>query len=1179
MTIHSFGPFRLDAEAEILFLRGEPVTIGRRGVAVLRILLENAGSPVSKTALIDRAWSGLSVEESNLPVQVAAVRKALGGQPGGERWIETLPRRGYRFVGPINASQRRAAAARRHARPAKEPASSRPETAEVPRRLVEPEQRQLSILSGELICTDLDLEDIRDAVAAYHRCFAEIGAAFRGSVIRHLGNMVLLAFGYPAAHENDAEQAVRAGLALCAAVEQLKIGRQVLLRCRVGIATGLTVIGDLAGEARDYSAVGDALDVAARLQISAQPATVIIDAATRRMIGGLFNCQDLGEIGGLAKRLPAFQVLCPSTLDSRFDALHAPALAPFVGREEELASIARRWADVERGHGQVVVITGEPGIGKSRLMRAARDGLGDEPHAALVLNCSPYHQGSALHPISAHLVRAAGITHQDVDESRVEKLASVLRQSGGASEEETELFSAVLSIRSADRSPRRDQTPRRLKERTLGALTAWVDRLCLRAPVLMLVEDLQWMDPTSLEWLTGLVELADRSRLLVLTTARPEFVAPWPNHRHILNLALSRLNAVEGRALIAGITRGKSLPPDVVDRLVVRTDGVPLFVEELTKTVLESGLLREAEDRYELAAPLPALAIPSTLHASLLARLDRLEAARNVAQIGAVIGREFSYALISTVSGMPEAQLQTALSQLVSTGLVFPRGAPPDAIYVFKHALVQDAAYSSLIRTRRQHLHGAIGRAIEAEFPHIVPPDPDTGTPDLEDASLMAIVAHHFTEAGVGRRAVDYWLMAGEHALKRSANIEAAGHLTRGIELIDLLPTSPALITKDFRLHLALGAALQATRGVGAPETVRAYTRAQDLLRRRGSLRDHVAVLRGLWNGYFIRGRLREALGVLGHCKSLATRDNNEEALALTNRLMGISVHMMGRFIEAKSHLEQSLAFYTANQERDASAHFAYLTDDRVGAMSYFTRTLWLLGHPETARRIGSEALADARMRGHAMTIATALLGNLFVAMGTHDCQVAVIVGELLKHSLENRLASYEFWATLFQGVLMAARGNDQGIEIMRRAMATADNVGSAVSRPAALGQLARALARLDRLESACEALDQAIAAAQAMEAREYAAELRRLRGAIFLRMGKVRDAERELREAITIAREQHARWWELRTATSLARLWRDQGKHAQARDLLAPIYGWFTEGFDTLDLKKAKALLDELCA
>ena len=1109
VTIYSFGPFRLDTEAEILFIEDEPVPIGRRPVALLRVLVENAGAPVSKTALLKSAWADVSVEESNLPVQIAALRKALGGTPGGGRWIETLPRRGYRFIGPLVASRQSSTVAKRHPSPAKRPATSQPEKADLQRSPLEPERRQLSILACELTCTDLDVEDMRDVVAAYQSCVGETGASFRGSVIRHLGHTVLLAFGYPIAHENDAEQAVLAGLALCRAVETLKVGRAALLRCRVGIATGLVIIGDPAGDARDHGAVGDAINVAARLQVSAQPGTVIVDAATRRMIVGLFDCQEIGQIGAGCPDL-AYQVLRPGSLDSRFDALHAAALTPFVGRDEELALIARRWADVGRGQGRVVMITGEPGIGKSRLTRAAQEALGNEPHATLIFNSSPYHQGSAFNPIAAHLVRAAGIAHDDADLAKREKLSTLLRQSGGACDVEIGLISAILSIPADEPIPQPDQTPRQLKERTLSALEAWIDRSCARQPVLMLVEDLQWMDPTSLEWLTRIVEHADRLQLLLLATARPEFAAPWPNHRHITGLALSRLDAAEGWALIVGMTRGKSLPSRVIDQIVARTDGVPLFIEELTKTVLESGLLREAEDRYELTAPLPSIAIPSTLHASLLARLDRLEAAKDLAQIGAVVGREFSYSLIASVSGVAELGLRAALSQLVSAELVFQRGEPPDAMYVFKHALVQDTAYASLVRRRRRQLHGAIADALEAEFPQLLAIGQEARVPSLDEGGLVPVVAHHLTEAGQARRAVDYWLRAGEQALKRSANIEAAAHLAKGIGLIEALPASAETRFSNIRLNLALGAALQANKGVGAPETVRAYARARDLLHGRSSLRDHIAVLRGLWNGYFIQGRVREALDLLSHGKRLATRDNDAAAVALTNRLMGISLHMMGRFIEAKSHLEQSLEFYAADQRGNASAHFAYLTDDRIGAMSYYTRTLWLLGYPETARRVGTEALTGARARGHAMTIATALLSNLFVAMGTRDDQVEAIADELLRHSLENKLASYEFWATLFQGALIAGRRDPHGVEIMRRALAAAENVGSGLSRPMALGQLARAHASLDQVELASSALDEAIAAAEDMAVHEYAAELWRLRGEISLGAGKVAEAERD---------------------------------------------------------------------
>src|SRR5262249_40657428 len=568
----------------------------------------------------------------------------------------------------------------------------------------EPERRQLTILSCKLLLparAALDPEDLRVIIKNYHQWVADTVDRFNGSIGSRGGTTVLAYFGYPAAHEDDAEQAVQAGLGLCTAVESLASNENVQLRRRVGIATGLVIAGEQGelGDAATRAVVGEAPSVAERLQALGQPGTVTIDGKTRRLIGNLFQCRDLATVDGETDE--AFQVLG----SSRFNALRGTALTPFVGRDEELELVLRRWVEAKQGRGRVVVVTGEPGIGKSRLMRAVQDRLAAELHGPLIYQCSPHHQDSALYPVISQLLRAADIGREDIVNTRIDKLAALLTKSGGSKDDEMALLAALLSIPVGDRFPVPLLTPGQLKERRLGALTAWLYRLCGRQPMLMLVEDLHWIDPTSLELLTRVVEQADGIRLLLLVTARTEFEAPWPNHRHVLNVTLNRLDRTEGQALITGVSRGKALPSQVLDQIMMHTDGVPLFIEELTKTVLESDLLRETTDRYELIGPLPPLAIPTTLHASLLARLDRLATGKNVAQIGATIGRVFSYELVAAVSGLPEKDLTGALGQLIDAELVFQRGAPTHANYQFKHALVQDAAYGTLLRQPPRALH------------------------------------------------------------------------------------------------------------------------------------------------------------------------------------------------------------------------------------------------------------------------------------------------------------------------------------------------------------------------------------------------------------------------------------------------------------------------------------------
>src|SRR5215467_6553463 len=671
---YAFGPFRLDAQGETLFRGTERVALSHRGVALLRILIDRAGAPVSKDVLMEAAWPGLAVEESNLTVQIAALRRALGEVPGGERWIETLPRRGYRFIGPI-ANTENTAVIERRIPAAQHSEKQQAESLESPSSHEEPERRQLSIMSCELIWAGRDLEDRREVVRAYQSCVAKIADDFQGCLGKHVGNTLLVYFGYPVAHEDDAELAVRAGLELCAAVATLNVNTEMPLHCRIGIATGLVIIGDLVGKSEDRGVIGETPGVAAQLHMTAQPSTVVIDDATRRLIGKLFDCRDVGSIEAEAgSPVLAWQVLGIGTVYSRFEALRAAPLTQLVGREEELDLLLRRWTQAKAGEGRVVHITGEPGIGKSRLTQALVDCLVGDRHTRVQCHCSPYHIDSALHPIISHLLRAAGIEHTDAGEERLAKLEALLERSNSRLSETVPLLAPLLSIPLGEGYTPIDLGPQRRKERTLAAVIDHIAGLATEQSVLAVFEDAHWIDPTSLELLSLIIERLARLPVLLIITARPDFSLPWPTHRHVSVMALGRLGHREGAALVHRIAKAKALPTEVLNEIIAHADGVPLFIEELTKTVLEGGLLQEVDDRYVLPGPLPPLAIPSTLHASLLARLDRLASMKDVAQIGAAIGREFSFSMIAAVSGIPEQELAAALAKLVAAELIFQRG-------------------------------------------------------------------------------------------------------------------------------------------------------------------------------------------------------------------------------------------------------------------------------------------------------------------------------------------------------------------------------------------------------------------------------------------------------------------------------------------------------------------------
>jgi class 3 adenylate cyclase len=570
-----------------------------------------------------------------------------------------------------------------------------------PTRRDEAERRQLTIMFCDLVGSTalsarLDPEDLRAIIGAYHRCCTELVQRNGGFVAKYMGDGVLAYFGYPQAHEDDAERAVRCGLALVDAACRLPTSHDATLQVRIGIATGVVVVGDLIGEgvAQEQGVVGETPNLAARLQTLAEPGQVVIAPDTRRLTSGLFEYRDLGRVvlKGLADPVQAWHVVAASALQSRFEAQHETGLAPLVGREEELELLLRRWNQASRGEGRVVLLTGEPGVGKSRLIAALQERLQSQQHVRIRYFCSPQHSDSALYPIINQLERAARFERGDAPAQKLIKLQNLLAPVDPRNTAEVELLADLLSIpRGGQRGLLMD--PQKRKEKTFGALFAQLRHL-QQQPVLIVYEDVQWIDPTTLELLALTVERSQHMRVLLVISARPEFTPPWPGYAHVTTVSLTRLSRREGTTLIAEVAQGRALPDEVINQILLRTDGVPLFIEELTKTVLESGLLRKREHDYILDGPLAPVAIPTTLHASLLARLDRLSSVRQVAQVGAALGRQFSHELLQVAAEMPERQLNDALEQLVRAELLFQRGTPPHAQYTFKHALVQDVAYA-----------------------------------------------------------------------------------------------------------------------------------------------------------------------------------------------------------------------------------------------------------------------------------------------------------------------------------------------------------------------------------------------------------------------------------------------------------------------------------------------------
>jgi class 3 adenylate cyclase/predicted ATPase len=1034
----------------------------------------------------------------------------------------------------------------------------------------EAERRQLTVMFCDLVgstglSSRLDPEDLREVIGAYHRAVAEIVAGFDGFVAKYMGDGVLVYFGYPRAHEDDAERAVRAGLGVVGAVGGLDV-ESVNLQARVGIATGLVVVGDLIGEgsAQEQSVVGETPNLAARLQALAEPNAVVIAAGTRRLVGDLFEYRDLGavEVRGIAGPVPAWQVLRPSVVASRFEALRGSALSRLVGRDEEIELLLRRWARAKSGGGQVVLISGEPGIGKSRITTALAERLHAEPYLRLRYFCSPYHQDSALYPFIDQIGRAAEFGRDDTPAAKLEKL-EILLALAAPPDEDVALLADLLSLPASVRHPLPNLSPQRKKERTLGALIRQLEGLARQKPVLMVFEDAHWIDPTSRELLDLTVERVSSLPVLLIVTFRPEFQPPWTGQPQVTMLALNRLDRRDRIALVEQIA-GKPLPDEVVDQIVDRTDGVPLFVEELTKSVLESSLLREDNNRYVLDRALSAFAIPTSLHDSLMARLDRLATVRRVAQIGAAIGREFSYELLAAVSRLPEDELRAALVPLVASELVVQRGTPPDAVYAFKHALVQDAAHSSLLRSSRQQLHAQIAAALETHSPELMETQPE-------------LFAQHYAEAGLVKESVAYWGKAGRRSAARSAMAEAAAQFQNGLDQLALLPDDRERQRQELEFRSAVGAALIAVKGFAAPETGHAYARARELWEQLDYPLEfrQIAYAQSIYHMY--RSEFDLALRLDEDLLRLSRQRGDSAGLVLGHNSSGCNLMYKGEFGLSRSHLEEALGLYDPIWHRSlvhqAGIHPPCVSQAHLGIV------LFCLGFPDQALARSTAAIAEARRVAHPPSLAGSLtLAIRLLSLFGENAALDERAGELIAVAIEQGFPYWRALGTAYRGWVKVKTGDlTEGISLLRIGSAAYRATGSEAWMPHIIALLAEACEIAGQVEEAVTLLDEALQIVERTGERWFEGELCRHKGRLLLRQGHSEAAEELYRKALTIAVEQDAKLWELRAAVSLARLRRDQGRHAEARDLLAPVYNWFTEGFDTQDVKDAKALLDEL--
>jgi class 3 adenylate cyclase/predicted ATPase len=1029
------------------------------------------------------------------------------------------------------------------------------------------------LVGSTALAARLDPEELREHVRAYQSASADVIARFEGHIAQYLGDGLLVYFGYPSAHEDDAQRAVSAGLAVVDAVAALNARQPpggVALAVRVGIHTGLVVVGEVGGGSRrEQLALGEAPNVAARLEALAEPGTVVISAATHRLIERRFSCRDLGAqaLRGIATPQAVHQVLGERTAGRRADGLPTAWTTPLVGRERDLALVLERWEIAAEGLGQVVLLSGEAGIGKTRIAQTVVTRLHAAAHTRLDGRCSPYRQHSPMHVVAELVEAALGHERDDTPDMLARRLERTLAQYGLAPDEALPLLCGLLGLPRSAASPVVWWSPQRQRERTIETVLEVFRALATLRPVLVLVEDLHWIDASSLELLSVLVDQVATAPICVLLTARPDFRPPWAARSHITQITLTRLPRRYSEQMVLSVAGNKPLPPEILQHVVQGADGVPLFVEEITKMVLESGVLWESDERYELSGPLQPLAIPATLQDSLTARLDRLGEAKPVAQLAAVIGREFSYELLEAICRLDSATLQRELERLVDAELLYQRGRPPGASYLFKHALIQEAAYRSLLRTTLQQYHRRIAAVLAERFPQIGELNPE-------------LLAHHYSEANLPSEALPCWRRAGENAVSRSAYSEAAAHFERGLALIGGLPETPERDRRELSLLMGLGPVLFGIRGFAAPEVERCYARARELCDRLGDAPEVFAALWGQWGTLQVQGKVDHALDVGEQLLNRARATPDPALLLQAHHALWATHVYRGELAAAIEDINEGLALYDVDRHRSLANTFGG-HDARVCGLTFGTTALWALGYPRRALDRGRQALDVARELGHphSQANAQAFVSLSFRLLG--DLESARVEAETgLALSAEYGLPMWVALATVVRGSTLAASGElDRGLAEMRRGLSAWQGTGAGFVIPVFLALIAEAELTRGDAAAALRTIDDALRRVAVHGERLYEAELHRQRGEVVLAgtPSDVAKAEACFLRALDVAREQGAKTLELRAASSLARLWQRRGRAVDARRLLAAAAAWFTEDVETSDLRAAHQLLQQL--
>ena len=1032
------------------------------------------------------------------------------------------------------------------------------------------ELKQLTVLFCDLVgstalAEQLEPEDLREITGAYHAVCDEVIALHEGHIAQYLGDGILVYFGYPTAHEDDARRAVRTALGIVDSLARLsartEAERGIKLQVRLGIHTGPVVVGEVgSGERRENLAHGRTPNVAARLQNMAEPGTIVVSGDTHHIVSGYFECVALGarELKGIAESVSLYRVLRESGADSRMDVARRAGLTPLTGRIAELNVLETEWRATRTRGPRAILVRGEAGIGKSRIVGTLREVAERESASVLECVCSPYYRNSTLFPLIAMVERMLGFTLESSDADKLALLQARLAKRGVLSDESLSLMLQLLSIPTGDDRPPLNLSPQRQRERTLETLTSWLLAVAGDGPALWIVEDLHWADPTTLEFVSGILASTVDVPLLSVLTSRPEFEPAWKEAARVSSMTLARLATDETSAMVARVANSKPLPANVLRQIIERTEGVPLFVEEVTKAVLELGVLVEGENSYELNGPLPSDLIPSTVQGSLNARLDRLGTAKSVAQLAATIGREFRFDVLCAVSAdQSEAELRTGLNRLLTSEMVYQVGMSPDETYQFKHALIQDAAYQSVLKKTRRDMHGRIAYALTSRVQGLAETRPE-------------VLAEHFSRAGLDALAVQNWLRAGQLAGARAANHESIAHLRRALELLGNLPEDGRLAV-EMELLVALAPALMQTQGWASPELGRTYERLEQLIE---AIPDtpHLLLIRSATFGFhFVAGRVAQSVVLAEQVLAVATAIGHPALIQVGHGNCCVALCYHGEHQRAEEHAQLGHPLRTL--EGDQFVMRGWGMSMSVSLYYYESEALWMLGFPDRAVHAIGQAVSISEELSHMPSLALALSGAAAVnQLLRNPARVIEIAEESIRLASEEGFAFWEPYLKVYQGWALSVLGrHDEGLPMIRDGLARYRGAGNGIKYAQQQSALAEALWCAGQRDEALDALTDGMARAQRTGESFYEPELYRLRGEFLSDLGSVR-------EALQMARGQGARSLELRAAMSLCRVQRSSGAvMSEDRQLLADIHSSFTEGFETPDLQDARALLEEL--